>query len=141
ALPVILNFFLQNLLEFNDQPDLSHEDRDMLIEDLIRKIISIWQTDELRCHKPIPVDEARAGEACTLWSNPFGELCLIIYGVEGVQFMFDCVSGLSTSLDNYGCILVDDMGLGKTLQSITLMYTLLRQGFDGEPLVKKAIHT
>ncbi|KAF6152468.1 hypothetical protein GIB67_035536, partial [Kingdonia uniflora] len=45
---------------------------------------------------------------------------------EGVQFMFDYVSGLTNSLDNYGCILVDDMGLGKTLQSITLMYTLLR---------------
>lgn len=29
--------------------------------------------------------------------------------------------------------------LGKTLQSITLLYTLLRQGFDGKPLVKKAI--
>ncbi|KAF6154816.1 hypothetical protein GIB67_032428 [Kingdonia uniflora] len=86
------NFFLKYLMEFNDQPDLSHEDRDMLIEDL-------------------------------------------------VNFMFDCVSGLTTSPDNYGCIMVDDMGLGKTLQSITLMYTLLRQGFDGEPLVKKEIYT
>ncbi|KAF6167397.1 hypothetical protein GIB67_020703 [Kingdonia uniflora] len=54
-------------------------------------------------------------------------------------FMFDCVSGLTTSLDNYGCILANDMSLGKTLQFITLLYTLLRQGFDGEPLVKKAI--
>ncbi|RZC59547.1 hypothetical protein C5167_006860, partial [Papaver somniferum] len=33
----------------------------------------------------------------------------------------------------------DDMGLGKTLQSIALLYTLLRQGFDGEPMAKKAI--
>ncbi|KAK9136014.1 hypothetical protein Syun_015344 [Stephania yunnanensis] len=57
---------------------------------------------------------------------------------EGVQFMFDCVSGLISS-DVCGCILADDMGLGKTLQSITLMYTLLRQGFDGKPMVKKAI--
>ncbi|RZC65636.1 hypothetical protein C5167_009334 [Papaver somniferum] len=31
------------------------------------------------------------------------------------------------------------MGLGKTLQSIALLYTLLRQGFDGEPMAKKAI--
>ncbi|KAF6135274.1 hypothetical protein GIB67_021636 [Kingdonia uniflora] len=60
---------------------------------------------------------------------------------EGVQFMFDYVSGLTTSPDNYGCILVDGMSLGKTLQSITLMYTLLRHGSDGEPLVKKAIYT
>ncbi|XAR72893.1 DNA helicase [Bertholletia excelsa] len=58
---------------------------------------------------------------------------------EGVQFMFDCVSGLYSAANINGCILADDMGLGKTLQSITLLYTLLRQGFDGKPTVKKAI--
>ncbi|XP_019092703.1 PREDICTED: protein CHROMATIN REMODELING 25 [Camelina sativa] len=58
---------------------------------------------------------------------------------EGVQFMFDCVSGLHESANINGCILADDMGLGKTLQSITLLYTLLCQGFDGTPMVKKAI--
>ncbi|XP_071716163.1 protein CHROMATIN REMODELING 25 [Rutidosis leptorrhynchoides] len=57
---------------------------------------------------------------------------------EGVQFMFECVSGVC-SPDINGCILADDMGLGKTLQSITLLYTLLRQGFDGQAIVKKAI--
>lgn len=29
--------------------------------------------------------------------------------------------------------------LGKTLQSITLLYTLLCQGFDGKPMVKRAL--
>ncbi|XP_020089943.1 DNA repair and recombination protein RAD54 isoform X2 [Ananas comosus] len=58
---------------------------------------------------------------------------------EGVQFMFDCVSGLSSAEGISGCILADDMGLGKTLQSITLLYTLLRQGFDGKPIVKRAL--
>ncbi|KAK4487322.1 hypothetical protein RD792_006064 [Penstemon davidsonii] len=58
---------------------------------------------------------------------------------EGVQFMFDCVSGNLSATNINGCILADDMGLGKTLQSITLLYTLLRQGFDGKPMVKKAI--
>ncbi|KAG2375408.1 Protein CHROMATIN REMODELING 25 [Vigna angularis] len=58
---------------------------------------------------------------------------------EGVQFMFDCVSGLCTTPNIHGCILADDMGLGKTLQSITLLYTLLCQGFDGKPLVRKSI--
>ncbi|KAG6600328.1 Protein CHROMATIN REMODELING 25, partial [Cucurbita argyrosperma subsp. sororia] len=58
---------------------------------------------------------------------------------EGVQFMFECVSGLHKGTDIFGCILADDMGLGKTLQSITLLYTLLCQGFDGKPMVKKAI--
>ncbi|KAJ8619003.1 hypothetical protein MRB53_015189 [Persea americana] len=58
---------------------------------------------------------------------------------EGVQFMFECVSGLSSTPGIAGCILADDMGLGKTLQSITLLYTLLRRGFDGNPMVKRAM--
>jgi DNA repair and recombination RAD54-like protein len=56
----------------------------------------------------------------------------------GVQFMFECVAGLKDPLIN-GCILADDMGLGKTLQSIALLWTLLRQGLDGTPMVKRAI--
>ncbi|GMJ05720.1 phosphoenolpyruvate carboxylase 4 [Hibiscus trionum] len=52
---------IAHLLEYNDRPDLAHEDRELLIEDLVREITSIWQTDELRRHKPTPVDEARAG--------------------------------------------------------------------------------
>jgi hypothetical protein len=46
---------------------------------------------------------------------------------EGVQFTFDCVAGLKP-FDGCGCILADDMGLGKTFQSITLIWTLLKQG-------------
>ncbi|PKA55132.1 Phosphoenolpyruvate carboxylase 4 [Apostasia shenzhenica] len=52
---------IAHLLEYNDRPDLSLEDREMLIEDLVREITALWQTDELRRHKPTPVDEARAG--------------------------------------------------------------------------------
>ena len=46
---------------------------------------------------------------------------------EGVQFCFDCVAGLK-KFKGAGCILADDMGLGKTFQSITLIWTLLKQG-------------
>lgn len=35
--------------------------------------------------------------------------------------------------------MLDLCSLGKTLQSITLLYTLLHQGFDEKPMVKKAI--
>lgn len=57
---------------------------------------------------------------------------------EGVQFMFNCVTG-RCGFDGMGCILADDMGLGKTFQSITLLWTLLRQGVTGKPTVKRAI--
>ncbi|CAA7410323.1 unnamed protein product [Spirodela intermedia] len=52
---------IAHLLEFNERPDLTLEDREMVIEDLVREITALWQTDELRRHKPTPVDEARAG--------------------------------------------------------------------------------
>ncbi|PRQ50672.1 putative phosphoenolpyruvate carboxylase [Rosa chinensis] len=52
---------LSHLLNLRDRPDLTSEDRDMVIEDLVREITSVWQTDELRHHKPTPVDEAGAG--------------------------------------------------------------------------------
>ncbi|XP_010462902.1 PREDICTED: phosphoenolpyruvate carboxylase 4-like [Camelina sativa] len=52
---------MAHLLEYNDRPDLGLEDRETVIEDLVREVTSLWQTDELRRQKPTPVDEARAG--------------------------------------------------------------------------------
>ncbi|KAF4374022.1 hypothetical protein F8388_007928 [Cannabis sativa] len=87
----------------------------------------LWQSDELATDmKQIVVD-------------PLLVRFLRPHQREGVQFMFECVSGLCSSSNIFGCILADDMGLGKTLQSITLLYTLLYQGFGEKPMVKKAI--
>lgn len=44
----------------------------------------------------------------------------------GVRFMYDCVMG-RRGFDGFGCILADEMGLGKTLQTIALLWTLLKQ--------------
>ncbi|KAJ1305825.1 hypothetical protein OPQ81_010552 [Rhizoctonia solani] len=44
---------------------------------------------------------------------------------EGIQFMYESVMGMRTR-EQHGCILADEMGLGKTLQTITLIWTLLR---------------
>lgn len=38
----------------------------------------------------------------------------------------------------HGCILADDMGLGKTIQAISILWTLLKQGPEGVPAVRKA---
>ncbi|KAF8317932.1 hypothetical protein DL93DRAFT_2186416 [Clavulina sp. PMI_390] len=45
---------------------------------------------------------------------------------DGVTFMYQCVMGMAKH-DGQGCILADEMGLGKTIQTIALIWTLLRQ--------------
>jgi DNA repair and recombination protein RAD54B len=59
---------------------------------------------------------------------------------EGVKFLYECVMGLR-EFDGEGCILADEMGLGKTLQTIALLWTLLKQNpVHGEqPVIKKAL--
>lgn len=59
--------------------------------------------------------------------------------IEGVKFMYKCVTGMIEEKAN-GCIMADEMGLGKTLQCITLMWTLLKQSKEaGKPTIQKAI--
>ncbi|XP_020681684.1 DNA repair and recombination protein RAD54 isoform X1 [Dendrobium catenatum] len=84
-------------------------------------------------------DNEGSGEPAQITVDPSLVCYLRPHQREGVQFMFDCVSGLYSAEGISGCILADDMGLGKTLQSITLLYTLLGQGFDGKPMVRKAL--
>lgn len=59
---------------------------------------------------------------------------------EGVKFLYECTMGMR-SFNGEGAILADDMGLGKTLQTITLLWTLLKQNpiHGNPPVVKKAL--
>ena len=59
---------------------------------------------------------------------------------EGVKFMYECVMGMR-DFDGQGAILADEMGLGKTLQTIALLWTLLKQSpiSEGPPVIKKAL--
>ncbi|KAG8963765.1 helicase [Tulasnella sp. 419] len=45
---------------------------------------------------------------------------------EGVKFLYESVMGMRKHEGN-GCILADEMGLGKTLQTVALIWTLLKQ--------------
>ena len=59
--------------------------------------------------------------------------------IEGVIFLYKCVMGIALE-NNHGAILADEMGLGKTLQTIALVWTLLRQGpFGGRSVLKKVL--
>lgn len=59
---------------------------------------------------------------------------------EGVKFMYECIMGLR-DFDGQGAILADEMGLGKTLQTIALIWTLLKQNpiYEDPPVIKKAL--
>ncbi|KAJ5901548.1 DNA repair and recombination protein [Penicillium taxi] len=59
---------------------------------------------------------------------------------EGVRFLYECVMGMR-SFNGEGAILADDMGLGKTLQTIALLWTLLKQNpiYGDAPVIKKAL--
>ncbi len=63
---------------------------------------------------------------------------------EGVKFLYECVMGMR-DFDGRGAILADEMGLGKTLQTIALLWTLLKQNpiceipHESPPVIKKAL--
>lgn len=57
----------------------------------------------------------------------------------GVQFLYECVMGMQSCGE--GAIMADEMGLGKTLQTITLIWTLMKQNpiYESQPVVTKAL--
>lgn len=58
---------------------------------------------------------------------------------EGVKFLYECVMGMRC--EGEGAIMADEMGLGKTLQTITLLWTLMKQNpvYESQPVVNKAL--
>lgn len=59
---------------------------------------------------------------------------------EGVAFLYECVMGMKGHCGE-GAVLADEMGLGKTLQTIALLWTLLKQNpiYEEGPAIKKAL--
>ncbi|KZC14747.1 DNA repair and recombination protein RAD54B, partial [Dufourea novaeangliae] len=53
---------------------------------------------------------------------------------HGIVFLYECIMGLKVP-NYFGAILADEMGLGKTLQCITLIWTLLKKGPYGKPVL------
>lgn len=59
---------------------------------------------------------------------------------EGMSFLYECVLGMKREdSEQFGAILADEMGLGKTLQTLALIYTLMKQGPYGQPIVKRVL--
>ncbi|KAI6026362.1 P-loop containing nucleoside triphosphate hydrolase protein [Pisolithus microcarpus] len=59
--------------------------------------------------------------------------------IEGVKFLYECIMGMGKH-EGQGCILADEMGLGKTLQTIALVWTLLKQNpYGGGGVIGKAL--
>mmetsp|Transcript_11199 Transcript_11199/g.69143 ORF Transcript_11199/g.69143 Transcript_11199/m.69143 type:complete len:886 (+) Transcript_11199:228-2885(+) len=110
-------------LQIKSKPSIPEEDE---LPDGIEPLV-LWQSEQTSEAERV---EVRVDNKLTKF--------LRAHQREGVQFMFECVCGLR-DFDGQGCILADDMGLGKTLQGIALLWTLLCQGVEGKPTVKRAI--
>lgn len=90
--------------------------------------------------RPLPMNVPKGKQVVDVVVDPVLSKHLRDHQRQGVQFLYDCVMGMG-SYNGQGVILADEMGLGKTLQTISLVWTLLKQNpiYEEPPVVKKAI--
>ncbi|KAK5163993.1 hypothetical protein LTR04_002121 [Oleoguttula sp. CCFEE 6159] len=87
-----------------------------------------------------PAQAPRGKQIVDVVVDPFLSRHLREHQRLGVRFLYECVMGMR-SYGGEGAILADDMGLGKTLQTIALLWTLLKQNpvYEEAPVIKKAL--
>lgn len=90
------------------------------------------------CTVELPEGGAWLDADAGVYIEPFLARQLREHQLQGVKFMYDCISG-SRGDGIQGCILADSMGLGKTLQAITLFYTVTKAFGANKPLASKVI--
>ncbi|KAG9246250.1 SNF2 family N-terminal domain-containing protein [Calycina marina] len=89
-----------------------------------------------------PFDRPKGKQIMDVVVDPFLSQHLRPHQREGVKFLYECVMGLR-DFNGQGALLADEMGLGKTLQTIALIWTLLKQSpfhpRHGKGIIKKAL--
>jgi DNA repair and recombination protein RAD54B len=87
-----------------------------------------------------PMDCPNGKQIVDVVLDPFLGQHLREHQREGVKFLYECVMGMR-DFNGQGALLADEMGLGKTLQTIALIWTLLKQNpiYGSEGVIKKAL--
>lgn len=87
-----------------------------------------------------PTDCPKGKEIVDVVLDPFLGQHLREHQREGVKFLYECVMGMR-DFNGQGALLADEMGLGKTLQTIALLWTLLKQNpiYGKEGVIRKAL--
>ena len=87
-----------------------------------------------------PKDCPKGKEIVDVVVDPFLGQHLREHQREGIKFLYECVMGMR-DFNGQGALLADEMGLGKTLQTIALLWTLLKQNpiHSSDGVIKKAL--
>ncbi|TAQ89042.1 hypothetical protein B7494_g2636 [Chlorociboria aeruginascens] len=87
-----------------------------------------------------PIDCPKGKQIVDVVLDPFLGQHLREHQREGIKFLYECVMGMR-DFNGQGALLADEMGLGKTLQTIALLWTLLKQNpiHGKEGVIKKAL--